>query len=59
MTLNYPFGLYTNGMHDWILDELELGERVAHALDAEACGFGPLVDLQLTEYLLREEGNGV
>lgn len=42
-------------MHDWIMDELELGARVAHALDAEACGFGPLFDLQYQIYIEQEE----
>lgn len=49
-------GLYGNGMHNWLIDELELGERVAHALDAEACGFGPLFDLQYRIYLEGEQG---
>lgn len=53
--MNCPFGLHHNGMHDWIMDEFELGARVAHALDAEACGFGPLVDLQLLEHLRDED----
>ena len=38
-------GLYNNGMDQFIRDELELGTRVAMALDNEACGFGPLFDL--------------
>lgn len=50
-----PFGLHHNGMHDWIMDELELGARVAYALDSEACGLGPLLDLRLDIYL-REQG---
>lgn len=33
--MNWPFGLYGAGMHDWLMDELELGARVAHGLDAE------------------------
>lgn len=32
---NGSFGLYGSGMHGWILDEMELGERVAHFLDDE------------------------
>ena len=51
------FGLQHAGMHDWLMDELELGARVAHALDAEACGYGPLIDLQLAEYLREEQSN--
>lgn len=34
-------GLFSSGMHDFILRDLELGERVAMAQDAEDCGFGP------------------
>jgi hypothetical protein len=33
--VNWPFGLYGAGMHDWLIDELELGTRVAHFLDSE------------------------
>lgn len=33
--MNWPFGLYGAGMHDWLMDELELGTRVAHFLDSE------------------------
>lgn len=36
---------HTNGVHDFLMDELELGEAVAMALDDEACGFGPLFDV--------------
>jgi hypothetical protein len=32
-------GLHANGMHDWLMDELELGARVAHFLDGENHGF--------------------
>lgn len=44
-------GLHHNGMHDFILDEMELGTRVAHALDDEACGFGALFNLQYEEWV--------
>jgi hypothetical protein len=33
--VNWPFGLYGAGMHDWLIDELELGTRVAHFMDSE------------------------
>lgn len=49
-------GLYTNGMHDFIIDELELGTRAAMALDDEACGFGPLFDLSYELYRREHEG---
>jgi hypothetical protein len=44
-------GLYGSGMHDFIMDELELGTRVATALDQEAVGFGPLFDVMYAEYV--------
>jgi len=42
--------LYSQGMHDFILRECEVGTRVALAEDDEACGFGPLFDLSVTMY---------
>lgn len=33
--MNWPFGLYGSGVHQFILDEMELGTRVALALDDE------------------------
>lgn len=33
--MDWPFGLYGAGMHDWLIDELELGTRVAHFMDSE------------------------
>jgi len=55
---NSMTGLYTNAMHDFILDEMELGTRVAHALDDEACGFGPLFDLSYKLYMEQEIADG-
>ena len=49
-------GLYNNSMHQFILDEMELGTRVAMALDDEACGFGALFDLSYQLYI-EQEGN--
>lgn len=46
--------VYGKGMHDFILDEMELGTKVAAALDDEACGFGPLFDLDVGNYFARE-----
>lgn len=48
-------GLYTNAMDQFIRDELELGTRVAQALDDEYCGFGPLFDLSYDLYM-KEHG---
>ena len=54
--VNWPFhwksqhiiGLHSNGMVDWLYDEMELGARVAMFLDSENnapeihfCGWGP------------------
>lgn len=47
--------LYGKEMHGYILTEIELGSRVANALDDEWCGFGPLLDLQYELYLARNE----
>lgn len=33
-----------HGVHDFLMEELELGELVAMALNDEACGYGPLFD---------------
>jgi len=37
-------GLYSKGMHSFILRETEIGFRAAAAEDDEACGLGPLID---------------
>lgn len=47
-------GLYNNAMDLFIRDEIELGTRVAQALDDEACGFGPLFDLSYEIYMKEE-----
>lgn len=45
-------GLYGSGMHDFILDELELGTRVAMGLDSENnAKMGVWVDLSYIEYV--------
>ena len=38
----FPAGLYGSGMHEYVLDEIELGPRAAACADAEACGYSPL-----------------
>jgi hypothetical protein len=39
-------------MHDWILDEALLGQRVAHGLDGENnAGWSALMDLSYAEYV--------
>lgn len=48
----WPFGLYGTGMHFFILNEMELGYRVACALDDENnAKMGVWVDLSYLEYL--------
>lgn len=51
----WPFGLYSPGMHDFVLREMELGKRVAACQDAEDCGFGALFDLDYAEYIRAHE----
>lgn len=48
-------GLYGHGMHDFILDEMELGTRVAMALDSEANGWSALDNLSYEQYLKEQE----
>jgi hypothetical protein len=43
-------------MHGFILDEIELGTRVAMAIENEALGFGPLFDLSYELYM-KEHGD--
>lgn len=48
-------GIYGNGMHDFVMHELEVGPRVARAQDSETCGWSALMDLSYEAYL-RERG---
>lgn len=49
-------GLYSTGMHDWILDEALLGQRVAHSLDGENnAGWSALMDLSYAEYVREQD----
>lgn len=49
-------GLYSTGMHDWILDEAMLGLRVAHSLDSENnAGWSALMDLSYSEYVRAQQ----
>jgi hypothetical protein len=43
--------LYGQGMHDFIIDEMELGKRVALCQDSEDCGWSALNDLQYEEWV--------
>jgi hypothetical protein len=49
--MSSSMGLYSHGMHDFILRECEVGTRVAMAEDDELNGMGPLLDLQYREYI--------
>lgn len=46
-------GLYSNGMHEFVLRELEIGWRAAMVEDSERCGWSALDDLVYAEYVLR------
>jgi hypothetical protein len=41
----WPFGLYGQGMHDFIIREIEIGQRAALFEDMETCGDSALDDL--------------
>jgi hypothetical protein len=44
-------GLYSNGMHDFILAESELGTRVAHAISDTDCDpMGWFINMLYREY---------
>lgn len=44
-------GLYSSGMHDFVLREAEVGTRVAMAEDDEACGMGPFWDEHYRQFM--------
>jgi hypothetical protein len=50
--------LYTKGMHDWILNEMELGSRVAHFLDIENWMGWTFIDDLLYQRYVDGEGEG-
>ena len=50
----WPGGLYSNGMHDFVLRELEIGRRAAAYEESEAVGWGALMDLDYAEYCAAE-----
>ena len=49
-------GHFSNLDQDRIMDEFELGWRVANALEDEALGFGPLFSLQAEIYFGGQDG---
>lgn len=46
-------GLYGNGMHDFVLRELEIGRRAASCEDSERGGWSALDDLSYDQYVER------
>lgn len=52
-------GLYGNGMHDFVMSELEVGRRVAMAQDSEDCGWSALMDLSYELYCREQELAGM
>jgi len=44
-------GLYSKGMHDFILMEAELGHRAAASQDSEDAGWSALMDLSYEQYV--------
>lgn len=46
---------YGHGMHNFVLDEMELGTRTATAIDSENnCGWNAVNDLQYEEYVEKD-----
>lgn len=43
--------LYGNGMHDYLIRVLEIGERAAAYEDSERCGWSALDDIDYKNYL--------
>ena len=51
---HWPFGLQGHGMHGYVLDEAELGKRVATCLDEEVAWWGivppAILDISYAQY---------
>lgn len=58
MTGSWPGGLYSSGMHDFVLREAEVGTRVALAEDEDAC-MGADFRLYLAELTADRDGSDV
>lgn len=52
--MRWPFALYGNGMHDLVMQDLEVGLRVALAQDSEDCGWSALMDLSYAQWVLED-----
>lgn len=44
--MSYPFGLYSHGIHDFIIRECEIGFRAARYEEDELDGWSAITDLQ-------------
>lgn len=55
MSFTWGKGLYGSGMHDFVLAEMEMGDRVARCLDdADQRPLGWLEDIHYAEDMARE-----
>lgn len=58
--ISWPFGLYGQGMHDFVLRELEIGRRAAACEDDERAWWGlvppAILDIQYEQYVREQEG---
>lgn len=58
--MRWPFALYGNGMHGFVMYEMEVGKRVAMCQDSEDCGWSALDDVSYAAYVQREtEGKDI
>lgn len=56
---DYRFPIYGSGFHTFMMDEVELGTRVAHAIDSEhSMGWSALDDLRFEIWEARNETSG-
>lgn len=52
------YGLYSTGIHEYVLREIEIGPRAARCEEDEACGYGPLFDQLYESYVAAEKAAG-
>lgn len=53
--MRFVLGLYSHGMHDFVLRELEIGNRAAMYEDSELNGWSALNDLDYIAYVKQEQ----
>lgn len=57
--MSYPFGLYSNGMHDFIVREIEIGYRAALYEEGEySTGLSALDDVSMRDHELGRSNVG-